>query len=158
MKMRLETNRNRRRIDAAFTLVEVMFASGIFAIACLAGYAGVLQGFQLVQSTRESLRATQILQDNMEILRLYTWDQLNTPGFVPLNFTNSFNPAGAASGNGGVNYYGTVTVAPAPLTESYASNMKLFTFQLNWTDNNHLTHQRQVSTLVSFYGVHNYLY
>jgi hypothetical protein len=158
MKMRVETNRSHSRSKAAFTLAEVMIASGTFAVACLAGFAGVVQGFQLVQSTRENLRATQILQDNMEILRLYTWDQLNTPGFVPLSFTNTFNPAGVASGNAGVTYYGTVTPAPAPLTESYATNIVVFTFQLNWTNSNRLTHQRQITTLVSRYGIHNYLY
>ena len=145
-------------MSAAFTLVEVMIASGTFAVACFAGFAGVLQGFQIMQSTRENLRATEILQDNMEILRLYTWQQLNTAGFVPLSFTNSFNPAGAASGHAGVTYYGTVTPAAAPLTESYHTNMQMFTFQLNWTDGNGLTHQRQLTTLVSFYGIHNYLY
>jgi hypothetical protein len=156
MKMKIETNQSRRRTGAAFTLVEVMMASGTFAVACLAGFMGVLQGFQIVQSTRENLRATEILQDNAEILRLYTWQQLNTPGFVPLSFTNSFNPAGAARGNAGVTYYGKVTIAAAPLTESYASNMKMLTFQLNWTNN--VAHQRQLTTLVSLYGIHNYLY
>jgi hypothetical protein len=32
----------------------------------------------------------------------------------------------------------------------------MLTFQLNWTNN--VAHQRQLTTLVSLYGIHNYLY
>lgn len=156
MKTCVIIERERRQRRAAFTLVEVMFASGIFAIACLAGYSGIIQGFRIIQNTREDLRATQILQNKTEVVRLYTWDQLTNGGFVPLTFTNSFNPAGP-NGSKGATYYGTVTFASAPFTESYAADLEMVTFRVNWTNFN-VSHQRQFSTLVSHYGLQNYIY
>jgi type II secretory pathway pseudopilin PulG len=143
---------------AAFTLVEVMIASITFAVVLAAGNAALIQGFRMTAAAREELRATQILQDRSEILRLYTWDQLTNSGFVPLTFTESFNTAGAAHGNGGVTYHGTVTISQAPVTtESYSNDLRLVSFQLNWTNNN-ISHQRTLTTLDSSYGLHNYIY
>ena len=157
MKVKVIRNRMSYPYSAAFTLVEVVIASVLFAITCSAGYLALAQGFRVIQTMRENLRATQILQDKTEIVRLYTWQQLTTSGFVPLTFTNYFNPAGQESGAKGATYYGTVTISNAPIPESYASDLKLVTFNLFWT-NSSIPHQRQIATLVSHYGLHNYIY
>jgi Tfp pilus assembly protein PilV len=150
-------NRIRRCSCGAFTLAEVMVASMLFTIACLAGYLGLAQGFQVIQNMRENLRATQILQDKTEIVRLYTWDQITKSGFIPLSVTGYFNPNGKPSGMDGTTYYTTVAITNAPMTESYAVDLKQVTFHLSWTNNN-IPHQRQITTLVSRYGLHNYVY
>lgn len=157
MKLRPGNNQKRRVLCRAFTLVEVVIASALFIIASVAGYLALAQNFQIIQSMRENLRATQILQDKTEIVRLYTWEQLTNSGFVPLTFTNTFNPSGRANGTLGATYYGTVTISNAPMAESYAGDMKLVSFRLAWT-NSGVPHQREISTLVSHYGLHNYIY
>ena len=157
MKTNVRTNRKRHPQCAAFTLVEVVIASALFIIASVAGYLALAQNFQIIDAMRENLRATQILQDKTEIVRLYTWEQLTDSSFVSRYFTNYFDPNGLSSGTQGATYYGKVTISNAPLTESYAGDLKLVTFQLSWT-NSGVPHQREITTLVSHYGLHNYIY
>jgi hypothetical protein len=164
MKIAANTNQCDNRTSAAFTITEAVVAAGLFAIVFLAAYWGIVQGDKLIENTRENERATQILLDKAEVLRLYTWDELTNIAFTPLSFSESYNASGTTNNNGAVTdgnealtYYGSVTIGSAPLTETYSNDMRLLTFQLNWT-NNYLNHQRQFTTLVSRYGEHNYIY
>jgi Prokaryotic N-terminal methylation motif len=157
MKLNFRPNRKPRSYCAAYTLVEVMIGSALFAMCALASYLGLAQGLQILQLTREDLRATQILQDKTEIIRLYTWEQLTNSAFISSSFTDYFNPAGVTNGSSGAAYFGTVTITNAPMTEGYAADLKLVTFQLSWTNHDTL-HQRQIITLASRYGLHNYIY
>lgn len=141
----------------AFTLVETVIAIAVIAVAFAGFYANLSQGFATMDQSRENLRATQILGQQMEIIRLYTWTQINTSGFVPTNFTAAFNPVGSHTSNGPV-FNGTIAIANTSMTESYASNHVLVTVSLNWTSANNISHQRQMSTIVSQYGLHNYYY
>ena len=45
-------------------------------------YAGFSQGFSIIQTSRENLRATQILVQRMETIRLYTWSQVLDTGHL----------------------------------------------------------------------------
>ncbi len=120
-------------------------------------YLCLSQGFATTEACRENMRATQILAQQMETIRLYTWSQINSNGFIPASFTVPFNPLGTQSTNGPV-YTAQIAITNAPMTEPYASNHVLVTVTLNWTSGNNQQHQRQMSTLVSQYGLHNYYY
>jgi Tfp pilus assembly protein PilV len=148
------TRRHRSRLG--FSVVEVVIATVLFSIAFATCCLAFGQGFSFIQIARENLRATQILQDKTEILRLYTWEQVTNAGFIPLTFAESYYPNGDTNGSGGTTYYGTVTISDPPLTETYAAELKLFTFEVRWT--NSTAHERQLSTLVSRLGLHDYIY
>jgi prepilin-type N-terminal cleavage/methylation domain-containing protein len=145
--------RHARRL--AFTLVEVMIAVTILAITFASLSMGFCQGFAIIQGARENLRATQILLEKMETIRLYTWDQMTRIGFVPATFQTHFYESGAQQS--GVLYNGQTTISDAPPSESYAADHKLVTFTLSW-ESGKSQHQRQMTTLVSKYGLHNYIY
>ncbi len=66
-------------------------------------------GFAMVRSSREDVRATQIMLQKMETLRLYTWSQLQDNTYLVPNFTERFNP----SATNGTLYYGTIAVEHA---------------------------------------------
>ena len=150
-------NLNSNSRQSAYTLAEVMVGVAIMSVMFLTLYLGFTQGFGVVQSSRENLRATQILQQQAEIIRLYTWEQVDpASGWIPATTTWTFYPLGGI-GNRGITYTGTVSVANAPMTESYAADNKLVTFALTWKSGN-IQRQRQISTLVSKYGLHNYIY
>src|SRR6266478_2999159 len=89
----------------AFTIAEVLVAVFILGIACMALYAGFATGFMLVDSTRQELRATQILTQKAEALRLCSWGSLTN---FPLSFSESYDPT---STNGGILYVGSVTTS-----------------------------------------------
>ena len=100
---------------SAFALIEAVMGSGLLGVLSITLYLAIGQGFAVLQVTRENLRATQILQEKMETIRLYSWDQLNQPGFVPATFTNYFDPSGSPGHQGAV-FRGTTIVTNAILT------------------------------------------
>jgi len=156
MKLTINQKRKAGVARAAFTLVEVMIAVVITAIMFASLNLGLGQGFAIIKGARENLRATQILQERMETIRLYTWEQLCAKGFVPDTFTCAYDAAGTAT-NSGLVYNGQITISPAPMTECYAADHKLVTVDLTWASGN-TQRQRQISTIVSRYGLHNYYY
>jgi len=141
---------------SAFTLIEGVIAATVAAIMFASIYLGLGQGVAIIQSARQNLRATQILQEKMETIRLYTWDQISSNGFIPPTFTAPFDAASTQS-TGGLTYSGTLTISPANMTEGYAADHKLVTVALSWPSGG-TQRQRQMNTLVSRYGLHNYYY
>ena len=155
MRISLFTSRKMARSQSAFTLAEVMMGVFVMAIMFVGLYLGFSQGFAIIQVARENLRATQILQEKMETIRLFTWDDLAAAA-NPYSFTAPFYPV-ATNGNFGITYTGTRTITDPPVTESYSNDMKLVTVQLSWTSGK-VQRQREMKTLVSRYGLHNYIF
>jgi type II secretory pathway pseudopilin PulG len=160
MKMRtgqtMQTD-SRKRDRAAHTLVEVMVALGVSGFMLVALYAGFSAGFSVLRLARENLRATQILAERMEVVRLVKWTDVN-PGFIPGSFTAPFF-ANDTNGSavGGFNYSGTVVVTNAPLSESYAGDLRMIQITVNWNSGGS-QRARQMTTYVSKYGLQNYIY
>ena len=65
---------------SGFTLIEGIMGVGIMGVLFVSLYTGMTTGFGVVRMARENLRATQVLQEKFETIRLYTWEQINTPG------------------------------------------------------------------------------
>jgi hypothetical protein len=54
-------------------------------------------------------------------------------------------------------YTGTVLVTNAPLTETYANDLRMIQIQVSWPSGK-VIRQRQMTTFVSQYGMQKYLY
>ncbi|MBC8003475.1 MAG: prepilin-type N-terminal cleavage/methylation domain-containing protein [Opitutaceae bacterium] len=156
MKTSIKTKLLKGVRRTGFTLVEVMIASAVMGTVMVSIYGGLTAGFALTQSARENLRATQIMIEKFETIRLYTWDQVNTAGFIPTSFTNFYSEVQGGA-NGGLAYTGTVTIADSGLTSSYAGDMKRVSIQVRWNPGN-FQRTRQISTFVSRSGLQNYVY
>jgi type II secretory pathway pseudopilin PulG len=142
--------------EMAFSMVEILVAVVVLAIMFVSLYSGFSAGFAVIQLARENLRATQILQEKMETIRLYTWDQINTAGFVPTNFVEQFYSVGTNAA-GGVAYTGIVSIANAPITESYSNELKTVRIRLQWLSAK-VVRTREMETLVTRNGLQNYIY
>ena len=144
---------NLKRRTAAFTLMEGLFGIAVMGIVFVALYTGMASGFQALGTSQEDLRATQIMVDKFEGLRLYTWDQFTKPGFIPDAFVARFAPN---SKNPGLVYTGTVKISPVA-GQPYSVDLRAVTITLSWT-----THGRpRTQTLTSYiarYGLQNYIY
>jgi hypothetical protein len=131
---------------------------GITLVAMLGGLNWVVS---CVQWAREGARATQLMEEKLDTLRLYSWDQLNTPGFISTNFVATFstleNGSAAPGQYNGPIYTGLVTIGSAPLTEAYGSQMRLVTVNLQWSSGNRPRHT-QMSTFVAQYGMQSFVY
>lgn len=129
---------------------------GVLGLVLVSLFAGFTSGFAVLRNSRENVRATQILQEKMEVIRLIKWSDVRHD-FIPKTFTDSFNPSGSTNGNSGVTYTGTVIVTNAPLAESYSSHLRMVQINLTWTSG-HVQHHRQMTTYVSEYGMQHYIY
>jgi prepilin-type N-terminal cleavage/methylation domain-containing protein len=143
---------------SAFTLVEVMVGISLMAVMGIALYAGIGVAFSQLRLSRENLRATQILEGKMEVVRQYNWDQVaNYSGFIPSNFTESFFANNPTNTPPNFIYTGKVSVTNAPITESYTNDLRMITIKLTWTSGG-VTHKRQATTFVSRFGLQRYVY
>ena len=152
----MEIKLNRAAVgNRAFTLMEVMLAVVIVGVEFVSLYVAISQGFAVVQSARENLRATQIMQEQVEIIRVLDWDKVTTTP-SPWNFNASFYPSGGT--NPGITYSGTIALTDAPVPGAYSADMRLVVVSLSWTNcaNARVLRNRELRTLVSRYGLHNY--
>jgi prepilin-type N-terminal cleavage/methylation domain-containing protein len=138
----------------AFSLVEVIVAIAIIGLVIGTYYTALTHGFSVLRMEYEDRRATQILVQKAETVRLYSWDQVNSNGFIPPTFTVAYDPQSAKSG---ITYTGTITIAKPPLDTPYsASDLKQVTVRLNWTTGQ-LARQRELKTFVARYGLQTYV-
>jgi len=166
MRIKIAALRTTRLAEHAYTLAEVSISAVLVLTVFTALYAGMSSGFAYTQVLRENLRATQIMLERMEGIRLYNWDtQLNSNNFLPINFSAYYYPAIAGTGvNSGVCYTGTMSVGPVSLypTPSYVSDMRQILVTLKWVSrfgpSNTLVRTRRMRTYVARYGMQNYIY
>jgi uncharacterized protein (TIGR02598 family) len=148
---------HRTRLRAGgFSLVEVVIAMVVVGVSAVTLLSGMSSGMLVMQMARENVRATQIMVEKTETLRLYSWDQLNRTNFIVTSFTASYDPNGTNGGQG-LTYTGTVTVASVPMTTAYSDEMKQVTVSLNWTTGR-INRNRSFTTFVARNGLQNYIY
>lgn len=151
----VKTRRNPRRPCRGLTLLEVLFALAIVGLIVAAVYSAITSGMSSLRMARENLRATQILVEKTEALRLYNWDQLNT-SFLPSKFVAPYD-VHTTSTNSGVLYYGTITLTQPDIGTTYTNTLRLVTVRVDWTTGR-LKRSRELSTYVCRTGIQNYVY
>jgi prepilin-type N-terminal cleavage/methylation domain-containing protein len=148
----------RATAESGFTLTEIVVASVIMAFMVITLYGGISFGFSNITLARQHLRATQIALEKMEITRMYSWDQINSNGFVPTNFTAPYYPAiSGSTTNGGLTYSGSTIISRVNRNVAYSNDMRQVTVTLNWTNRNTVQTLR-MSTFLSQYGMQRYIY
>ena len=162
MMIRSSAARSQQRNAGAFTLVEVLISAGILAFMMLSLYTAFTMGFASIETTREDLRATQLLMQKVEAVRLCTWAQLSN---CPATYTANYNPLPTTNGSAGVLYVGKLTATGVatniPDSANYKNMVHLITVTVTWTNwigNNKIVHTRQMQTLSAYYGMQNYIY
>jgi hypothetical protein len=143
----------------AYSLIEAIVATFILAITSMAFYVGLSSGFGVTKFSREEVRATQIMMQQLEAVRLCTWSELTN-----YTFQQVYDPLTTNSANAGVLYTGQVVITNASSianTVSYAPKVGLVTVSLSWTNstgNQAIPHFRQMQTQVARYGMQSYVW
>lgn len=170
MRIRLKSKRGStperaNRCDAGYTFAEVLVATAILGFVATTLYGAFAGGFCVIQSTRENLRATQIMVQKLEAVRLFTWSQINdTNNYLKTAFVEPYDPLGVTNNCGGAKYTGYVRAsvpAAGDLPEAYRTNMRTITVTLYWTNYNGakaIMHQREMQTRVARNGMQNYIW
>ena len=148
----------RSKPETAFTLAEVMVGVALMGVMFVSLYAGLSSGFATIDRARQNLRATQVALEKMETIRMYSWEQVNSNGFVPPTFTAPFYPlvAGEAAEDGIV-FFGTTEITTADVPSAYSNDMRQVVVTVSWTNNNIGCH-REMRTFISQYGMQRYIY
>jgi Tfp pilus assembly protein PilV len=165
MRINVTTVSGFRRSLHAFSLLEAMIGMIILIIAVVSLYAGISSSVGLTKVTREDLRATQIMLERMEGIRLYNWDQLCYSNMIPSTFTASYYPLASTGESKGITYFGTVSISNVTLnpSASYASNMRAITVTVYWTNyaanmTPNLVRSRTMTTYTARDGIQNYVF
>lgn len=140
-----------------------MISVGILAVMMLSVYAAFNSGFGSIAVTREELRATQIMTQKLEAMRLLTWSQMSN---APAAFQEYYNPQGLTNGTAGTIYFGTLATTGVatniPDSVAYKSSLHLITVSLAWTNNFNggapSGHVRQMQTLTANNGLQKYIF
>ncbi|MCU0770276.1 MAG: prepilin-type N-terminal cleavage/methylation domain-containing protein [Verrucomicrobia bacterium] len=144
---------------AGFTLPEVVIAVGILGVSFVSLYAGMSAGFAMTQVSRENLRATQIMVEKMEGIRLFNWNQVVASNMIPTQFATRYYPNVGGAKATGIAYNGTISITNATLNPapSYASNLRFVTVGVEWQSGD-VARRRTMTTMVSRNGLQNYVY
>lgn len=155
LKMQILSSRVRDR-RVAFTLTEVMVAVGVVGVLFVSLYLAFSAGFSMIRVTRENLGATQIMMQQAETIRLYSWTQFTDPTFFKTNFTvDSMSSLGTT-------YHGSIGLStPAYIgSPSYLNDLRTVTISVRWTNSfgKPMPHYREMQTQVAKYGLGNYAF
>lgn len=136
-----------------FTLVEVMMASFVLVFVLLGTLTALQQGFTLLDTARNTTLAGQVIQSEIEDLRLRPWVSLPTSGTIDL----------AASIGGSLNIAEREALAKRftairTITDvsGREANFKNVTVSVTWTDLGGRSHIRNYQTLLGRNGLSDY--
>jgi hypothetical protein len=164
MKLSLSNNKTSLPRDSAFTLVELLMGAAVMTVVFVTIFGVMTVCLFISGTSRENLRATQIMLDKMEGIRLYSPAQLTNTAFLLQAFTNwasETNNIGLPNVQGfGVMYTGTITIAPVNFATSYTSNMHQVTVNVGWVSGGagNIAHTRSMSTYYANQGLYNYVW
>ena len=156
MRVQLGKRNNGMGRLRGFSLVEASIGMAVVGIVCVALYSGLTSGLATVRMSRENERATQIMSEKLDTIRLYSWDKIISPNFVPTDFTKAYD-TNTKDGTTGTTYRGRVAIGKAPLETPYSQNMRQVTVTVEWKSGA-LAQQRSMTTMVAKDGMQNYIY
>jgi len=117
-------------------------------------YASIATGFAMLQVTRENLRATQIIVQRMEAIRLSPYTFIQDPSNYPTNSTDYYTSGKTNSVAYTVSY--NWQPGPASLPPSYRTNMMLVTVNASWKSGA-VQRTRSMQTYVAKNGIQRYV-
>lgn len=71
-----DTTRRRRRHNAGFTVVEVTMATFVMLFAIATAVTVIQSGFRILDTTRKTTLSAQIMQSEMERIRMLSWGNM----------------------------------------------------------------------------------
>ncbi len=135
--------------SAGTTLIELMMAVMILGLLFGGAITTLGRGFFEIELSRDSVRVTQLLQSEVELLRTQNWTQLEAlkgTSTVSLELDSSGDPI----------FGGKYTLTRA-LTTSKVDQLQL-SLKANWTDSRGISHDRTFYTIFTKDGLNDYYY
>lgn len=135
----------------AFTLVEVMAATAVMALAIGSSIIGIQAGINNLDSARTSTAVAQVLQAEAERLRILNWESLTAlPSEATLNLASAM-PTDAIT-------KGKVVVTRTISDVTGFTNMKEIRLRAAWTSLNGQSRERVFRLRYAKGGLYDYYY
>jgi len=165
MLAHIDINDHRLRSKKAFTILEVMIASGVMIFAISTSLIVIQHALRTIDTARYTTLAGQILQSQVEKLRMLTWTQLNDTTYGPTKSSNFyFTPDVLSSsstqinrfdaGGGAGTFSQSITSAPSP----FDTQMKIIVLTAKWKGSDGRSHTLVYSTRYLKYGLSDIFY
>lgn len=146
------TEFRRRRSQRGFTIMEVTMSTFIMAMALSTSILTMMGGFRSIDVARNITLASQVLQSEMERLRLMSWSDiaaLSTSETVDLSTVFTSDAALAARYQ---------LVRQVTDVSGKVGEMKQITLAVTWTNSSGLPLSRQFTTYYTKDGLYDYYY
>jgi type II secretory pathway pseudopilin PulG len=141
-----------------FTLIEVTLAAFVMLFAIATSLTVLHSGFQALDNARYTTLAGQILQSQMEKLRLLTWSQLTDPTYGPGATANTnFTPDNSLS-TPELSHFTSCTQVVSDPPAPFAGTMKDITLTATWTDTFGRQHSLSYTTRYGQNGISDFFY
>jgi type II secretory pathway pseudopilin PulG len=155
LRLPLQRRRPRATGTAGFTLVELMVASVVLILGIASAVASLQIGFRTLDNARATTLAAQIVQSEIERVRLLSWTGINAlPASEQLDLTSLF-PAGRTRTEIINRFTAVRTVSD---TADRGGLMKSITVTVTWRASNGATNTRVTTTRYTQNGLYDYLY
>ena len=149
----------RSRHRAAFTILEVMMAAIVMAFAITTAITTLQRGFLALDTARNTTVAGQIMQSELERMRLKDWDTVNAyaPGPTTLtlvtnssalNNTSAFVPSAALAQRFTLSRTASVV----------HTDLKKITFAITWRSSDGRTLTRAYPAYYGRHGLYDFFY
>jgi Tfp pilus assembly protein PilV len=144
--------RSRLRSQKGFTIVEVAIAAGVLALVLSTSIITLQSGFRTLDVARGTTLASQILQSEMERLRMKSWTDINAmPASQTLDGATFFTTNSDVAGKFSI----TRTIAA---DGTRPGEVIYITIAVTWTTYDKQTHTRTFSSMYAKNGLYDYYY
>lgn len=138
----------RLRHPPGFTLVEVMLAAVVLVLGIATAITTLQRGFQAIDTARHYTQAAQVMQSEVERLRLKSWAQLQSlqdrnDTNVPIPAVPGLDPTGFTC---------------TRLIRDVKADMKEITLTTSWRGYDGRTHAARIITRYGKTGLYDYFY
>ncbi|MEZ5275284.1 MAG: type II secretion system protein [Opitutaceae bacterium] len=140
-------HRSRLNTKEGFTLVEVLVASVVLGMVFLSSIGAMTVGYRLLENARFNTLAAQIIQSEIETLRLMNWAQISAlPSNEAITIDSDLNNASLNRFTGN------------RILTSLRANTKAIIVNVQWTATSGQVHSRRYTTYMGKDGLNDYYY
>jgi hypothetical protein len=160
-------SKRRRRPDSAFTILEVSMATFVMAFGIATSIVAMQSGFKTIDVARGTTIASQILQSEMERLRLMSWTSMTTLATATDSAAPfpSGSPAGIEMFDGAAYFSsnpdvaGKYTITRTVVADgARPSDVYNITVSVRWQSYDLRWHTRSFRTMYAKNGLYDYYY
>jgi len=138
---------SRIRGKEAFTMIEVLIASLVLGLVFVSSIAAMTMGYKMLENARFNTVASQVIQSEIETLRLMNWSQVSS---LPSNEAITID---ASMAKAGFNKF-----TGRRIVTSLRTDTKLIVVAVSWTSSAGRNSSRRYTTFMTKNGLNDYYY